>query len=163
MRPLTSSAFFFMNSLSVWTHDWSKSFTITRSLYSQRNIWLVHATEDWNEDTELQSSFFFWIIAQEFRRFFFICKLIWGWDKPFQDRWHLLAVELNAKFSVALGQDFCVTNVYELDSMINQLYPMVSLLDPVPFFASKQIKHFIKIALCVSKNQMKIHCKQCGS
>lgn len=45
---LTSSPLFFMWSLSACTHDWSKSLTITKSLYSQRNIWLVHATDDWN-------------------------------------------------------------------------------------------------------------------
>lgn len=40
-----------MCSLSACTHDCSKSFTITKSLYSQRNIWLVHVTDDYSKKT----------------------------------------------------------------------------------------------------------------
>lgn len=59
---LTSSTFLFMCSLSAWTHDCNKSLTITKSLYNQRNTWLVHVTDDYNKKWQRERNYCFFHI-----------------------------------------------------------------------------------------------------
>lgn len=48
---LTDSTDFFVSSFRLSTQLCSNSFTMTRSLYSHRNTWLVHVTDDCNIKT----------------------------------------------------------------------------------------------------------------